>query len=374
MKSKASRITLIGLFLILLYVPGIVWLIAGNQLETPNLENRELAEWPAFSLKNIQKLPGKYEAYYLDHLPFRNQVIAGYALGLKTVFDDAVVTTVNFGKDDWFIYNNIKDGDPIASYRGEDLLSAAELRQIVMNLRKTQANLASQGIDFVLFIAPNKERVYAEHMPDRFGQPAEDYAAKQLVEFLRAHSDIRVVYAYDDIMALKDALPDTPIYCRTDTHWNGLGSYAAARALMAELGFTLPPLAMKNVTRSPSEHKGDLTILAHLDAVDPGEDAFLVTDDQRPQYTVQTDSRLMWHIGQGDPGGKKLFIKTDSFAEAMLPYILPWFSQSQVYFNELYEETMVDDFQPDVFVQVCVERYIRKWLTRGPLYTLPENR
>ena len=374
MKSKAARITLAGLFLMLIYVPGLLWLIAGKQLATPNNENRELAQWPAFSLAEIEKLPTRYENYYRDHLPFRNQLISAYAQGLKAVFDDSVVTTVTFGKDDWYFYNNINDGDPISSYRGEDLFTGAELREIVLNLRRTRDNLKKQGIEFVLFIAPNKERVYPEYMPDRFGQPAEDYAAKQLVEFLRAHSDIRVVYACDDILALKDALPDTPVYCRTDTHWNGLGSYAAARALMAELGFALPPLAMENVTRSASAHKGDLTILAHLDTVDPGEDAFLVTDGQRPQYTVQSDPRLMWHIGQGDPDGKKLFIKTDSFSESMLPYILPWFSQSQVYFNELYEETMVDDFEPDVFVQVCVERYVRKWLTRGPLYTLPQDR
>ena len=367
MKSKASRITLIGLFLILLYVPGIVWLIAGNQLETPNLENRELAEWPAFSLKNIQKLPGKYEAYYLDHLPFRNQVIAGYALGLKTVFDDAVVTTVNFGKDDWFIYNNIKDGDPIASYRGEDLLSAAELRQIVMNLRKTQANLASQGIDFVLFIAPNKERVYSEYMPDRFGEPAEDYGVRQLVDFLRAHTDIRVVYAYDELMQFKAENPDLPLYFRSDTHWNGLGAYIGARALLRELGIDIPALEAQNIEQFGDGYRGDLSRLTHLYDFTAGEALYTVRDDNRPNHNSLSDDGLTFHA-QGDPQGKKVFFKNDSFLAGMQPYVFPWFSECYSYFNHQYTSAQVDEFQPDIFVQVLVERNVRSTLSTGPIY------
>ena len=75
-----------------------------------------------------------------------------------------------------------------------------------------------------------------------------------------------------------------------------------------------------------------------------------------------------------DPAGKKLFFKSDSFTSPMFPYVLPWFSETQLYFNERYQEVQVDEFQPDIFVQVCVERYVRKWLGRGELYTLPQNR
>ena len=54
--------------------------------------------------------------------------------------------------------------------------------------------------------------------------------------------------------------------------------------------------------------------------------------------------------------------------------MVPWFSQSVTCTNALYDETQVDETAPDVFVQVCVERYVRQQLTKGPLYTLPENR
>ena len=113
--------------------------------------------------------------YYRDHLPFREQLIGLYARVNRALFDrDSSVTTVAFGKDGWFFHNNVNDGDPIATYRGEDTLTTDELRQIVSNLRRTRDNLKAQGIEFALFIAPNKERVYSEYMPDRYGAPAEN--------------------------------------------------------------------------------------------------------------------------------------------------------------------------------------------------------
>ena len=373
MKSKIARVALVSLFLAVLFVPGIVWLLAGKHLATPNRENRKLAEWPEFRLADIEKLPGKLDTYYRDHLPFRNQLISAYAQGLKTVFDDSVVTTVLFGKNDWFFYKNINDGDPIASYRGEDMFTPQELRQIVLDLRHTRDNLAKQGIEFVLFIAPNKERVYPEFMPDRYGEPAQDYAAKQLVDFLRAHSDIRVVYAYDEIMQVKAEFPDLPLYFSNDTHWNGLGSYVGARALMRELGIDLPAVTRENVQESGPKRTGDLSILAHLDTVIDDTRDYIV-DGEYPAYTCQADEDNMEYRGKGDPAGKKLFFKSDSFTSPMFPYVLPWFSETQLYFNERYQEVQVDELQPDIFVQVCVERYVRKWLGRGELYTLPQNR
>lgn len=373
MKSKLARVVLIALFLASLYVPTLLWLTAGDKLAVENHENRTLAAWPDLKETSISKLPGKIESYYADHLPFRSQLIAGYARLLRPL-DASVVTTVGFGKDGWMFYTNPKDGDPIGSYRGEDLFSMAELRQIVVDLRRTRDNLKKQGIDFVLFIVPNKERVYSEYMADRYGEPAESYGTKQLVDFLRAHTDLKVVYAYEELMAAKEEFPDLPLYYKTDTHWNGLGAYVGARALLRETGIELPAPTRDTITLIDYSQRGDLSILSHLEDAVEGDPTFNVEDAARPAYTLETGEDLMRHMGTGQSSGKKLYIKTDSFAGGMLPYIVPWFSETKSYFNELYEDEMVDEMQPDVFVQVCVERYVEKWLTRGPLYTLPQDR
>lgn len=367
MKSKLARVVLIALFLAALYVPTLLWLTAGDKLAVENHENRTLAAWPDLKQTNISKLPGKIESYYADHLPFRSQLIAGYARLLRPL-DASVVTTVGFGKDGWMFYTNPKDGDPIGSYRGEDLFSMAELRQIVVDLRRTRDNLKKQGIDFVLFIVPNKERVYSEYMADRYGEPAESYGTKQLVDFLRAHTDLKVIYAYEEIMAAKEEFPDLPLYYKTDTHWNGLGAYVGARALLQELDIELPELKRENVRKIGEHEFGDLAILAHLENVDEGNDIYQVNIENSPAYTQEVNMEQLYNRGTGRENGKKLFIKTDSFSDIMMPYILPWFSQIEGHFNQVYDMKMVDTFQPDIFVQVCVERYVAQQLTKGELY------
>ena len=374
MKNKASRIALIALFLLLLYAPGITWLFVGNQMRGPNLEKRQLAEWPAFSLAEIESLPGQIEKYYRDHLPFREQVIGLYARASKALFDDCVVTTVLFGRDGWYFYNNINDGDPVSSYRGEDLFTGAELREIVVNLRKTQASLAKQGMDFVLFIAPNKERVYAEYMPERYGAPAEDYAAKQLVEFLRAHSDIKVVYAYDALMEAKEALGGLPLYYKSDTHWNDIGAYVGSRALLQALDMEIPAPAPENIHQTETVCTGDLTVLSHLYTEGQGDPMYTVKAGGQPPSATELDPDLAWSHSTGDPAGKKLFIKNDSFTAGLLPYITPYFSRTETRKTEMYDMAQLDEMQPDIFVLECVERYLRRELTKGPLYILPEDR
>lgn len=374
MKSKASRVTLASLFLAMIFLPGLLWLFLGAKLQGPNLEKRELAEWPEFSFSQIESLPGQLEKYYRDHLPFREQLIGAYARVNKALFDDSVVTTVLFGKNGWYFYRNPNEGDPIASYRGEDLFTAEELRQIVINLRRTRDNLARQGIDFVLFIAPNKERLYAEYMPDRFGAPAPDYGALQLIDFLRAHTDLRVVYCYDALMQAKADFADYTLYYPTDTHWNEIGAYVGAQVLMAELGVDLPPLQRENIQLLDAVCTGDLTVLAHLYTEGEGDPKYNVAIPGQPGFDVEHDDLLYKLWARGDANGKRLFMRHDSFASGMQPYMIPWFSYTAAYRNEVYEDAQVDEADPDLFVQVCVERRLRDQLLSGPLYTSPQNR
>ena len=53
---------------------------------------------------------------------------------------------------------------------------------------------------------------------------------------------------------------------------------------------------------------------------------------------------------------------------------MPYFSESVVMYDFEYQHQAVDDLQPDVFVQVCLERMMWDQLLNGPLYVLPEDR
>ena len=375
MKQRVVKIVFIVLFLLLLYVPTAVWVLAGGRLKNENLENRVLTEKPQFSLANLEKLPSLYEKYYRDNLPFRNQLISLYAHEERALFYNPIVTTVTFGKGNWLYYINVNQGNPVASYRGEDLFSPEELRNIVINLRKTRDNLKKIGCDFVLLLAPNKFRVYPEYFPDYYGEMGETSAIGQLYDFVKKHTDIKILYAYDQLMQAKADFPDVPIYFTTDTHWNRVGSYTASKLLMDTLNIQLPALSRENIVQKETPYAGDLTKLTHLSDTMAVDREYYVKDEARPKYTQKNTNNGLVHYGWSDAGqGRKLFIRTDSFGELMLEYLMPYFSQTVAMYNSEYEHQAVDELQPDVFVQVCLERIMWEQLLNGPLYVLPEDR
>ena len=358
MQKRYPKRALIALFLALIYVPTLVGLAAGDRFKNANLENRTLAEPPALSLDALGELPGDFEAYYADNQPFRDQLIYARALMNKALYDRDVSDKVIFGKDGWLFYASVTDGAPIDSYRGEDQFTNMELRRIADSLVRTRDDLRKIGCDFVLFIAPNKERVYSEYMPDRYGAPSESYGVKQLVRFLRQRTDLKVVYCHNEIMQAKQDFPDLPLYFSNDTHWNDIGSYIGTRALMRALGCELPALTRDMIL--PSDRKGpnDLARLAHLTTLFPENPCWDVTG------TAPTE----------DVPGKKMYFWLDSFGAYMQSYLAPWFANGSITYTAARKDAEVDELQPDVFVMEVLERFVRRQLEAGPLYASPENR
>ncbi len=359
MQKRNPKRALIALFLALLMAPTLIGLATGDRFKSENLENRTLAKLPKVSLDAVAELPAAFEAWYADNQPFRDQLIFVRALMSRALYDRDVSDKVIFGKDNWLFYCCKSDGAPVDSYRGEDLFTGVELRQIASNLVRTRDDLRKQGCEFVLFIAPNKERVYSEYMPDRFGAPADNYGVKQLVRFLRQRTDLNVVYCCDEIMQARQDFPDLPLYFSNDTHWNEIGSYIGTRALMRALGVTLPALTRDMI--SPSERTGpdDLARLSHLKHLFPNNPCWDVTGG----------------VPAEDFPKRRLYFRLDSFGAYMQPFLEPLLPEEDgiTYAGER-DDASVDRAHPDVFVMEVLERFVRRQLEAGPLYAAPENR
>ena len=52
-------------------------------------------------------------------------------------------------------------------YFGEVRFSEEELKQMAEGVEKARAFYAKRGIDYIIVVAPNKEAMYSEYMPDR---------------------------------------------------------------------------------------------------------------------------------------------------------------------------------------------------------------
>ena len=353
-----------GRILILVLI-AVLFLSLGSRIylktdtEDGTGENRELSKWPSLTGTDYGNYTADLTAYFNDHMPFRNPLITLHSMLNYCCFGRSANESVIPGREGWLFYSRADDGDSLACYQGTNLYTEGELRKLAENCVAVRDHLAAEGREFVLCIIPNKERIYSEYMPEQYGNPAEAYRALQVVEYLRTNTDLRVVYPYDVLMEAKEKL-DAELWYRTDTHWNTVGGYIGAGALLEALGIRLPVLWDPSIQIHVEEaaHPGDLSGMLHLNGL---------TSMKAPEYTVAgypafPVETLKWdfqevfqyHAEGADP--RRLYVIRDSFATAMAPYIAGQFQDSWIRYMVTYTYEDLLAFDPDIVVYEVVER------------------
>lgn len=353
MKKKAF----IFIFLILICLPYPVWAAVSSLLDQTNYEKRELAEVPDLKTTALSDYTEGLELYINDRLPFRNELLTGYstldlALFRSTTADRRVV----LGKEDWLFYHEEEAEDPIRQYLGQGVPDEEMLEQIAENLTRIRDGLAAEGKEFIIFIAPNKERIYSEYMPAYYGAPAEEYPVSRIVSYLQAHTDLTVVYPYEEIMQAKAAFAGRyPLYYKTDTHWNAIGAYVGTRELLRSMGVDLPGLDSPEIAIGEKKAvPGDLSDLLHIGTgIEPGP-AYTLTG-YSDRITENQGGEDFSYVCEGaDP--RKLFMVRDSFCIDMAPVIGTQFAKSDMIHIQWFDPADPRLKEADIVVLETVER------------------
>ncbi|MFR3697769.1 MAG: alginate O-acetyltransferase AlgX-related protein [Coprococcus sp.] len=317
-----------------------------------------MSEQPRLTVDNYGTFAEEYDNYFNDQLPFRNNLIKLNSLIDYFVFDRSANSKVIIGKYNWLFYDNKDDGDPIGCYQGNNLYTEAELQEIAENCVKQRNFLAERNIEFIIFIAPNKERIYSEDMPDRFGTPADNYRVLQIVNYLKENTDLRVVYPYEELMSVKEYLDDN-IYYKTDTHWNQIGGYVGAAALLKELGINMPSIEDDRIHITKINNRaGNFASMLHL----LKELTFADFDYQVDGYethnvqNLEEDFNTVFRYVADNADPRKLYVRRDSFSTAMAPYIGSQFNESYFRYSNTYSYEDFAEQHPDVYVYETVER------------------
>lgn len=359
---KLTQKAYICILTVLIILPMVFYAVFGKYLDTKNWENRALADLPQLTSKNIREYPGQFEAFFNDRLPFKYQLIFLNSWINYYVFHTTNSKSVIVGKDGWLFYkgSQVMDEDPVGDYRGTNLFTEEELQTIATNMQHAKDVLAAEGREFVILIAPNKERMYEEYMPEGYGDPASYNRLVQVTAYLAEHTDVKVVNAYDTLRAYKEAHPEDLLYYTYDTHWNNVGSYLGARELSDALGWELPDL--NDVTRTLSEPPvGDLSGLLGMGDYLKGGQIYTLSDYSPHTLDRQVSSDLSEFVytnENGDGADEKLFIIGDSFSTMMSPYIASHYNNTYLNFYFNYTRAMLDREDPDIVVFETVERYL----------------
>lgn len=361
MKEKNIGLKIIlTAFIAFICASWLIWFFLEKYADTTNYENRQMTAQPRLTLDTFKQFPKEYTSYFNDNIPFRNNLVTLNNAIDFFVFKKSTNASVAIGEDNWLFYCSTNDGDPIACYQGNNLLSREELREITVNCLKQRDYLASLGKEFVIFVAPNKERMYSEYMPRKYGIPAENYRALQIVNYLKKHTDLRIVYPYEELIYAKNNINEN-IYYKTDTHWSPIGAYIGSQVLLQELGIEIPKLDSGQITISTRGNiTGDLaSFLGLVKQLERIDSEYTIEGYNAHNYEClggEFSGAILCTAVNADP--RKLYVVRDSFSSAMIPYLGSQFNESCFRHRDSYT---YNDFllqNPDVVVYETVERYI----------------
>ncbi len=238
MPAGGSR-ALIVLFAAFLALPFGRWLILkpDAQLE----ENRNLAPAPDFRRDSLRELPNKIDAYYNDHVGFRNSLVRIAALVAPWIpLSSRRMVVVGKspvpGDPPWLFYS----ARGILEDRfGLRPLSDVQLEAWKQRLERRTAWLAERKILYRFVIVPEKSAIYPELLPDYMrSQGPSMTRTDQLIQYLRTTgSPVRILDLRD---SLRKAKTDGYVYYPYDTHWNGRGFFAGYREIFTDLQTSFP--------------------------------------------------------------------------------------------------------------------------------------
>lgn len=342
MKKNWLYIAFIALFLgICLIFPVGTWLAgpseaAANEMlsQPPKWENQE-GNWNDAFLFDAA-------AWYNDHFYLRQELVSTQRLLSGKLFALSGEESVILGKEGWLFY-----GSTLEDYTGTTDLSERDLYAMARNLY-----LMSQEKPLIFLVAPNKNSLYPQYMPN-FGVQAEKTTGKLLQEYLR---ELGVNYV--DIYSAFEKEP--VLYYATDSHWNRKGAALAADLINRAAGKTSHYYAGPFVLGEP--YTGDLYEMLYpafagkeTDWVYGGQlDFSYVGNAQRPDsITLQTQSE--------ETGS--LLVYRDSFGNLLYPYLADSFGSVRFSRSTTYDLTG----EEELVVLELVERNLTYLIEKPPV-------
>lgn len=357
MNRKGAIVFITAVFIVLL-IPSVCMTVWPT---TQTTENTPLADVPVCVIEegqpNLYYL-SQWGEYFEDRFAFRQQLVTANALVYSTLFRQSATDQVVVGKEGWLFY-----GGTLEDYQGKNLLTAREWFCLVHNLKLMQEYVESQGSQFLLTIAPNKNSLYGEYMPDRYLQGTQkniDLLAEKLKEAGVSYVDLYSLFRKKDQV----------LYFQKDSHWNNQGAVLAYRALMEAMGKNHETYL--NVPFSQQEvHTGDLDEMLYPLATKPEMNT--VYEGTRKFQSSSQDYMENWiETTQPEKSGTLLMYR-DSFGESLLPFVAGEFEKA--YFSRLvpYHLTQIEQYRPDFVVIQRVERRLSSFVEEAPVMPAPKR-
>lgn len=362
-RKEKNSVWWIIIFCVFFFLPFLTYPLVKNVLNIENVENRNKADIPEISIENWKTYSKTFEEYLNDTLPYRDELIRLNSLISYYVFGDSASDDVIIGEENWLFYS-----ETIPDYEKNNLYTDAQLQRMKHILEETQQYLADRGIEFVVFIPPNKATIYGEEYLPSYIKSGEDLSrTEQLVAYIQENTDITIIFPKQEMLMSKERHPEYSLYFHLDTHWNSMGAYVGTKELMKTFDIELPEIEELEIvqTKTPNFNwnEYDLASMMGLAGVLKNDVEYEITNYANTTVTFQqcdynhVSSFYGFYRTTSDaPDERKVLFLRDSFGMRMVPYLAANFAEVYSPHRDYFSIEMVDAEKPDIFVWELVER------------------
>ena len=374
MKQRTFNILLTVLFCLFIGGMFLGSLILPDR-DFSQLENRKLAQTPALSLENITT--GKFmedaEDYVNDQILGRDFWVALKAWS-ERVSGKQENNGVYFAKEDTLISR----------------VDTPEQSTLDTNAGYVNALVDNVDVPVYFGIIPSAAEIWSDRLPG--GAPTAD--EKAIIDRLYNEVQTHVI----DLYSVLNAHKDEELYYRTDHHWTSLGAYYGYTGLATALGYTPVPLNDYTETVRSTEFYGTVFSSSGVRWVRPDTISTYVPDDgitvashtydnkgnpvEEPRQLYDTsflsvkDKYSMFLGGNqplgvvknaNNPDGPRLLIIRDSYADSLVPFLTPHFSEIHLLDLRYYKLSIADYIAQNGIDQALVLYSVPNFVTDSNL-------
>ena len=335
-----------------------------------DVEKRQATEFPKVKTED-GKLNMDYfnqlTDYFSDNFAFRQELANADAVLKSKLFFTSNNEKAIVGKNDWLYFNgSLKD------YFGRDLLNEREIYDAAKTISLMQEYSESKGCDFVFTVAPNKNTLYPENMPDNY---------------LAAETDTNIEHLRDKLSVTKTAegedvnyvdlqgtflSQDKVMYHKWDSHWNNEGATLACDKILSSIGkehydYTDEPYTVQK------NHSGDVWQLIYP-TWDKKDENVIYQKEHSYTYVNPVESvedMFIVTACEGKDGSVVMF--RDSFGNALLPYVADEYGSGVFLKGMPLNVQQIEISSATTLIYEVVERNIPNIIAYLPIMDAPDR-
>lgn len=307
---------------------------------------------------------------------------------IKDIRPGLVWKHVIVGYDGYMFYEDTKE-----DFDGSSILNGSVYKRAKDMLESSQAWAESHGMKFYIVIAPNKNTIYPDYMPEGY-KMASYRRYDQFVELIN-DAGITAVDLRDAMYQSVQANPQKNLYYKYDTHWNNHAGYIAYETTMKMIQKDYP----NAVLHKKSEYQINYAETYMKDqAYYLGQYSYY--KDYGPVYTLKSDKtaslvdyqprqgwgqfafsyecktgkdkgfsdRLYWlqYKNSHNADAPNAYILRDSYSIAMIPFFKDSFNLSTYNWtfslNSCKKEIL--ETKTDVIIAIIAERNLKNYVNQ----------